>query len=154
MKHEMNHENIKPMNAFNLLSDLAGQLSGKDKEDYDYYSILGDISIAIVNFRAEHELTQGRLAELLGVSQAMVSKYESGDYNFTLQTLNHVCHILGLKMNMTIRKKGNWQVGCEAKEREDDTDFIKVDETPNPEYAPAGICGGRGFAINDETEIV
>ena len=38
-------------------------------------------------------------ASFMGVSQAMISKWESGEYNFTINTLNEICDKLGLDFN-------------------------------------------------------
>ena len=46
--------------------------------------------------RHEMGLNQKQMAELLGVTQGMVSKYESGEYNFTIGTLNEICGKIGL----------------------------------------------------------
>ena len=40
-----------------------------------YYEILNNISIAVVDYRVKHGFSQKQLAEMLDVSQAMVSKY-------------------------------------------------------------------------------
>jgi len=140
MSSEMNRVSVKPIDAFSLVNNLTNHLTDKDREDYDYYSMLGDISIAIVNFRTEHKLTQEQLAGMLGVSQAMVSKYESGDYNFSLQTINHICHALGLKMSLSL-KKDYWRFGCEIKAGGSDVDSLISGEASAPPYATSNICG-------------
>ncbi len=58
---------------------------------------LGDISAEIEMRRHEMGLNQKQMAELLGVSQGMVSRYESGEYNFTIGSLNEICDKIGLK---------------------------------------------------------
>ncbi len=34
----------------------------------------------------------------MGVTQGMVSKWESRDYNFTIRSLNEICEKLGLNL--------------------------------------------------------
>ena len=58
--------------------------------DYDtalgrFYEAQNDIAIAVSEYRFTHNLTQTELAAKLGVTQAMVSKYESGSYNISLK---------------------------------------------------------------------
>ena len=46
----------------------------EDDPEYRFYHMMDQISIAIVDYRVAHGMTQTDLARLLGVSQAMVSK--------------------------------------------------------------------------------
>lgn len=101
---------VKCEDAISFANEVSAELTGKDREDFGFYSMLGDISISLVNYRAEYGLTQDQLAERLSVSQAMISKYENGNYNFSLQTLNHVCHVLGLRLAVSVKPKEDWQI--------------------------------------------
>lgn len=57
------------------------------------------ISARIALWRVEHNMTQKQFAEYVGVTQAMVSKWESGEYNFTVKTMAELCDKLGLDLN-------------------------------------------------------
>lgn len=48
--------------------------------------------------REEAKLSQYRLAKLSGVSQAYISKYERGENNVGLETLQKVCPVLGVSV--------------------------------------------------------
>ena len=52
---------------------------------------LAKISAIIVSNRLEKGMNQKQFAEFAGVSQGMISKWESGEYNFTIETLAKVC---------------------------------------------------------------
>ena len=65
-----------------------------------YYEILNNISIAVVDYRVKHGFSQKQLAEMLDVSQAMVSKYESGDYNISLKALVSLLDKLNIRMSI------------------------------------------------------
>lgn len=65
-----------------------------------FYEILNNISIAVVDYRVKHGFSQKQLAEMLDVSQAMVSKYESGDYNISLKALVSLLDKLNIRMNI------------------------------------------------------
>ena len=41
-------------------------------------------------------MSQKQFAQFMGVSQAMVSKWESGDCNFTIETIAKICDKLDL----------------------------------------------------------
>lgn len=68
--------------------------------DDRYYEILNNISIAVVDYRVKHGFSQKQLAEKLDVSQAMVSKYESGDYNISLKALVSLLDKLNIRMSI------------------------------------------------------
>lgn len=48
--------------------------------------------------RIELELNQKEFAKKMGVSQSMVSKWESGDYNFTIKSLAEIATKLEIEM--------------------------------------------------------
>lgn len=83
-----------------ILTDLSQIFDNlgltSDMETGYYYDILYDISTKILDKRLEMNMSQSEFADLLGVSQPMVSKYESGDYNFTIK---QVCG-LSAKLNL------------------------------------------------------
>lgn len=57
------------------------------------------ISSRLEMWRVEHKMTQKQFADLMGVTQAMVSKWESGDYNFTIKTLAQLSEKLDIEMD-------------------------------------------------------
>ncbi|MBQ9010769.1 MAG: helix-turn-helix domain-containing protein [Clostridia bacterium] len=63
-----------------------------------------EIACVIVNFRVEKGWSQQELADYLGVSQSMISKYESGDYNFSIESLNRISSKIGLKTEIRLVK--------------------------------------------------
>ena len=54
------------------------------------------ISTTIINYRKSEKLTQGEFAKFMGVSQGMVSKWESGEYNFTINNIAKICDKLNI----------------------------------------------------------
>ena len=52
---------------------------------------LAKISAQIERYRVEKGMTQQQFADYMGVSQGMISKWESREYNFTIKTLNEIC---------------------------------------------------------------
>jgi len=78
--------------AWKLIDELADE-SIKAKFELD--DILYDISMKIFEFRVKNNLTQKQLAEKLGITQSMVSKLESGQYNPTVEQLWKISKKLG-----------------------------------------------------------
>jgi len=78
--------------AWKLIDELADE-STKAKFELD--DILYDISMKIFEFRVKNNWTQKQLAEKLGITQSMVSKLESGQYNPTVEQLWRISKKLG-----------------------------------------------------------
>ena len=66
---------------------------------------LAKISAQIERCRVDMGMTQKEFAEYMGVSQGMVSKWESRDYNFTIRSLNELCEALNLSLGIEIKHK-------------------------------------------------
>lgn len=74
---------------------------------------LAKISARIERCRLEMGMTQQEFAEYMGVTQGMVSKWESREYNFTIKTLNDICQKIDLELSVSFEKpceKNNYTV--------------------------------------------
>ena len=78
-----------------LLSALGGSLSD---EELLLSMLQADIAAVIAAKRVSSGLSQKELAAELNVSQSLVSKWESGETNFTLETLVRLALKLNIKM--------------------------------------------------------
>ena len=83
-----------------------------------YFDINYTISKFLVDFRVENKLTQKQLAKKLGVSQVMISKYENGDYNFSLKKICDIAEVLDAKLSFDIMLENSskpssleWNIG-------------------------------------------
>lgn len=82
--------------------DIFSALSQEEKMEAD---LLAEIAIQIHTRRIEMGMTQGEFAKFNNVTQATVSKWESGDCNFTIQTLAKVFSKIGLSFTFDIGEK-------------------------------------------------
>lgn len=74
---------------------------------------LAKISARIERCRIELGMTQKEFAEYMGVTQGMVSKWESREYNFTIKTLNDICQKIDLELSVELKKpclKSNYTI--------------------------------------------
>ena len=62
------------------------------------------VELAKISARIEMGLTQQEFAEYMGVTQGMISKWESREYNFTIKTLNEICQKLDLELSVSLEK--------------------------------------------------
>ena len=60
------------------------------------------IAAAIINKRHELGLTQKEFANMYGVSQGMVSKWESAEYNFTISNLSELMTKLSITLDVLL----------------------------------------------------
>lgn len=67
-----------------------------------FYEAQNNIAIAVSEYRYKHKLSQAALASKLGVTQAMVSKYESGSYNISLKAAYELFDRLGMRFDCRI----------------------------------------------------
>lgn len=81
---------------FNELSKLLSV------EDIRIATILSEISNAISSARIKKKMNQKELSSFLNMSQSMVSKLESGDYNFTIESMVNVLTALDIDFEVLI----------------------------------------------------
>lgn len=67
--------------------------------------IMGLVSAAIIKYRAERDWNQKEMAEFMDVSQSMISKWESGMYNFTIFALTEICEKLEISLSVALGKQ-------------------------------------------------
>lgn len=65
---------------------------------------LAKISAKIERCRLDLGMTQKEFADYMGVTQGMISKWESREYNFTIKSLNEICQKLGLSLSIIMEK--------------------------------------------------
>lgn len=63
---------------------------------------LAKISAKIERCRIGMGMTQKEFADYMGVTQGMVSKWESREYNFTIRSLNEICEKIDLELSISI----------------------------------------------------
>lgn len=78
---------------------------GLTKKEIERIGQLAVISAKIQLKRLELGLNQKEFAKMMNVSQGMISRWESGDYNFTIATLTEICDKLDLEFIPTIQEK-------------------------------------------------
>lgn len=70
--------------------------------------VIAEISSIIADERIKLGMTQKDFSDFMGVSQAMVSKWESGDYNFTISSISNIFDKLGMDFDFTTQKDEDW----------------------------------------------
>lgn len=74
-----------------------------DEDDIMSSQILSQISTEIVKYRIKNKMTQKKFADFLNISQSMVSKIESEDYNFTIKQLVKLSNKMNLYFEVILK---------------------------------------------------
>jgi len=64
------------------------------------------VAVAIVRYRALHDLSQRDLAERLGMRQPQVARLELGEVNPSIDTLMRISSQLGIEFTIDVRPAG------------------------------------------------
>lgn len=65
-----------------------------------FYDVLYEISTFLFKIRTDTGMSKKDFAKVLGITPSMVSKYESGEYNFSLRQLCSLCDKLNLELKL------------------------------------------------------
>ena len=75
---------------------------GLSEADLSNAILMADVAAEISISRIKMGMTQKEFAKYLGVSQGWISRIESGDCNFTIETLTRILGKLGKKVSFQI----------------------------------------------------
>lgn len=87
---------------WNLINELADE---RTQEEFELDDILSEISLTLIKYRLKNNLTQKDLADRLELSQSMISKLESGDYNPSISQLWKISKKLGWTFDVTFNEE-------------------------------------------------
>lgn len=64
------------------------------------------VAVAVIRYRAEHDLSQRDLADRLGMKQPQVARLELGEVNPSIDTLMRISSQLGIEFTIDVRPAG------------------------------------------------
>lgn len=95
------------------------------KQEMAVENLLVDIACEFINFRVKNKMSQKDLAEKLQITQAMVSKLESGEYNPTVKMLFEIAQKLSWKFNIQFESSmRSSEYGFEQEVSEQNEEYI------------------------------
>lgn len=94
----------KVLKANDVLDSLAASFKN---EEIVATKLLAKISVTITSKRIELEMNQKQFADYMGVTQGMISKWENGNCNFTIETLASICDKLKLELDIKMNDVKN-----------------------------------------------
>ena len=82
------------------------------KSDVYAAKVIAKISMFILKYRQDANMTQKEFAKKMGVTQAMVSKWESAEYNFTIETISHISEKLNTTFDIEFKPESEYMANC------------------------------------------
>ena len=76
------------------------------RAEWERTTLARAVAVAIVRYRAEHDLSQRELAERLGMKQPQVARLELGEVNPTMETLIRLASRLRIEFTIDVRPAG------------------------------------------------
>jgi transcriptional regulator with XRE-family HTH domain len=76
------------------------------RAEWERTALARAVALAIVRYRADHDLSQRELAERLGMKQPQVARLELGEVNPSMETLMRVSAQLGIEFTIDVRPAG------------------------------------------------
>ena len=112
-----------------MLVDAYAFFAADSKEDAEKRKLEDlsvDIACEFINYRAANNMTQKELAERLNMTQAMVSKLESGEYNPTVKMLFEIAEKLSWTFSIQFSNNvGNMQYSFEDLKTEPGEEYFE-----------------------------
>lgn len=115
------------MKTNDYLMNPYGRFEKYSENEFEYEDMLYDISTMIFKNRLSRNMNQSEFAELLDISQSMVSKLESGEYNPSIGQLLKVTRKLNVKMDIKfkVNNQGNRIINDWSEKKENSNDNIR-----------------------------
>ena len=77
------------------------------RAEWERTALARAVAVAIVRYRAEHDLSQRELADRLGMKQPQVARLELGEVNPSIDTLMRISAQLGIEFTIDVRRVGS-----------------------------------------------
>ncbi len=92
----------KAYSLYDYLDMLPDPETIEEKALTAYSNMLDDISIAVAEYRMKHNLSQNQLAEKLSISQSLISSYECGSRNISIEKLCLLMAKIGKDVSLSV----------------------------------------------------
>lgn len=77
---------------------LASHLEHPEfRAEWERSALARAVAVAVVGYRAKHQLTQAQFAKRLGVRQPHIARLEMGEHNPNIEMLQRLSRVLGVR---------------------------------------------------------
>lgn len=85
------------------MANVAEELQDEDfRKEWDRLAFARAVAVKVIEYRADHGLSQRRLAEQLGLPQPQVARLETGEHDPSQRTLTRIAGSLGIEITISI----------------------------------------------------
>lgn len=72
------------------------------RAEHERTRFANSVAIRVIQYRADHDVTQTGLARKLGMKQSAIARLEAGDHEPSLATLRRLSHGLGIEFHIDV----------------------------------------------------
>jgi DNA-binding XRE family transcriptional regulator len=94
---------MKTVTHEEMVSHFIGEPGTEKRIEFENELKAEILAYRFKELRKKKHLTQGQLAEKLGMEKGQLSKIENGKFNLTLSTINKMATALGAKVNFELQ---------------------------------------------------
>ena len=76
------------------------------RTEWERTAVARAVAVRLVEYRAEHALSQTALARNLGMKQPAVARLEAGEHNPSFDTLARLSSVLGIEFHIAVTPEG------------------------------------------------
>ena len=76
------------------------------RAEWERTAVARAVAVRLVEYRAEHALSQTALARQLGMKQPAVARLEAGEHNPSFDTLARLSSVLGIEFHIAVTPTG------------------------------------------------
>lgn len=76
------------------------------RAEWERTAVARAVAVRLVEYRAEHALSQTALARKLGMKQPAVARLEAGGHNPSFDTLARLSSVLGIEFHIAVTPEG------------------------------------------------
>ena len=102
----MSHVKLSEMKTNNELIAEQLRTDPEFRAEWERTALARAVAVAIVRYRAKHDLSQRELAGRIGMKQPQVARLELGEVNPSMDTLMRVASRLGIELTIDVRPAG------------------------------------------------
>jgi ribosome-binding protein aMBF1 (putative translation factor) len=92
--------------AAEIFAEMDAEMDEKVRAQLGQTALARAVANAIVAYRTAHHLSQGALAARLGMKRPAISRLELGEHNPSIETLERLASVLGLRFIVDVTPPG------------------------------------------------
>ncbi|MBI3979076.1 MAG: helix-turn-helix transcriptional regulator [Chloroflexi bacterium] len=92
--------------AAEVFAEMDAEMDVEARARWERTTLARAVANAVVAYRTAHRLSQGALAARIGMKRPAVSRLELGEHNPSIETLERLASVLGLRFIVDIAPPG------------------------------------------------